>query len=648
MLIKHYSSQLVKTPCHTPLDTEGPYSFQYKGLTCYFDPDLLSSQSHTPQELDQLFNKQLIDLEKEIKIHQQFKLNTQAALKQIRQQYNDLFFYEQYTYQKSALLDGAKEHHRKTNTHVFEPSLIEPSTPNTNNTNQTQEDDTIPDFIFKKHSSLPNTIGISTQSIRNLTGYSYTVQMPWHTTPQRIGWQEVMLTDQSNLLVIDGSRQMWKSYGIAELLIEESFVPGADILVAAFLQKTTNAILNYMRSFLQNFSQDDFTVYKKDWYIQNNTSNTKIHFRTLSDEGQNVLGLTLRLVVIDEAQHPSINREIIENVIKPTMTTTWGRLILIGTAIENISSYMYESIIDIAKGTLYNWPEQKTARHVKVSAYDNPLIHPLERKEIMDRLDSPAIQRQYMNKWGKWEDSLMSPPTKSINNLPPPSTEGHIIHTLDPARQKDRSAYAIGHCLDNHLTVLVSDEVPAELKADWNTQAQFQLKQSTHFKTTYASYSSLMDVTGVGDAVATIFRENNFYLTHQVKYTSGSNKSQPMPWYYHVAKHLLLNNLLDMLEAKQITIISETNQKLIEEMNYASIEENRFGTLSLQSKFFDDILNCLMTMAWIAKEERYLYRQSFKHTETSRSHELFLDEMRTYAKRANSSPLNNKNHKRNW
>jgi hypothetical protein len=123
----------------------------------------------------------------------------------------------------------------------------------------------------------------------------------------------------------------------------------------------------------------------------------------------------------------------------------------------------------------------------------------------------------------------MSPPTQSINNLPPPSTEGHIIHTLDPARQKDRSGYAIGHCLDNHLTVLVSDEVPKDLKVDWNTQAQFQGNQSTHFKKTYASYSSLMDVTGVGDAVATIFRDNNFYLTHQIKYTSGANKSQPMP-----------------------------------------------------------------------------------------------------------------------
>jgi hypothetical protein len=62
---------------------------------------------------------------------------------------------------------------------------------------------------------------------------------------------------------------------------------------------------------------------------------------------------------------------------------------------------MYESIIDIAKTSLYNNQGQKTARHLKVSAYDNPLIHPLEKKEIMDRFDSPAIQRQYFNRWGK-------------------------------------------------------------------------------------------------------------------------------------------------------------------------------------------------------------------------------------------------------
>lgn len=332
MLIRQYSSQQTKVPCHQPLNTEGPYSFQYKGMTCYFDPDILSPQSHTPQEFQTLFAAQHTALNTEIDVHTKFKLNTAASIKQIRQQYDDLYFYQGYTYQKSSLLDAAKDHHRKANTHIFEPSIVEPPAPTSTSTphnvpipnvdTSTEDVGGIPDFIFKKHSSLPNTIGISTQSIRNLTGYSYTVQMPWHTTPQKIYWQEIMLTDQSNLLVIDGSRQMGKSYGIGELLIEESFIPGADILVAAFLQKTTNAILNYMRNFLQNFSEDDFTVYKKDGYIQNNTSQTRIHFRTLGDEGQNVLGLTLRLAVIDEAQHPSISRELIENVIKPTMTTT--------------------------------------------------------------------------------------------------------------------------------------------------------------------------------------------------------------------------------------------------------------------------------------------------------------------------------------
>ena len=140
---------------------------------------------------------------------------------------------------------------------------------------------------------------------------------------------------------------MGKSFTISELLIEESFVPGADILVAAFLQKTTNAILNYMKSFLYNFNEEDFTIYKKDGYIENNTTGVRIHFRTLNDGGQNVLGLTLRLIVVDEAQ--LISQEVFDEVLKPTMTTTGGRMILIGTAIENTSSYMYKTIIDIKK-----------------------------------------------------------------------------------------------------------------------------------------------------------------------------------------------------------------------------------------------------------------------------------------------------------
>lgn len=72
---------------------------------------------------------------------------------------------------------------------------------------------------------------------------------------------------------------------------------------------------------------------------------------------------------------------------------------MIGTAIEDTSSYMYKTITEIAKGTKYNNPQQKTARLITVSADNNPLIHPLERKEIYDNKDSPAIQRQYFNVW---------------------------------------------------------------------------------------------------------------------------------------------------------------------------------------------------------------------------------------------------------
>ena len=74
---------------------------------------------------------------------------------------------------------------------------------------------------------------------------------------------------------------------------------------------------------------------------------------------------------------------------------------MIGTAIQDISSFMFETIMEIAKGKMYNNPGQFTARHIKVSADENPLIHPLVRREINDNRDKPSIQRQYFNKWGK-------------------------------------------------------------------------------------------------------------------------------------------------------------------------------------------------------------------------------------------------------
>lgn len=102
-----------------------------------------------------------------------------------------------------------------------------------------------------------------------------------------------------------------------------------------------------MKRLLRNFDEEDFTLYKKDGYILNNTTGVSIHFRTLNDGGQNVLGLTLRLVVVDEAQ--LIPTDVFTDVLLPTLTTTGGNVILIGTAIEDTSSFMHQTIIDIKK-----------------------------------------------------------------------------------------------------------------------------------------------------------------------------------------------------------------------------------------------------------------------------------------------------------
>ena len=104
MLIKYYSVQENKTPCHTPLSPSGPFSYVWKGVKCYIDTNILSASTHTPMELKTMFKDQLALLSQELKTFHQYKLLTQKATKSIEEQYEHLFFYQGYTYQKAQLL----------------------------------------------------------------------------------------------------------------------------------------------------------------------------------------------------------------------------------------------------------------------------------------------------------------------------------------------------------------------------------------------------------------------------------------------------------------------------------------------------------------------------------------------------------------
>ena len=629
MLIKNYALQKHKTINNDTLKTESDFKIKDNPTT-----QNLPFEEKTPQEITILFQEQLTLVKKELDLHKKFNFITRQEYERTLKQYNAYYVYDGYVYNKSDLLSRSIKESNLSRTFIEPPPPFLTPSSTTTTDDETPTESTLEQFVFNPESK--SIVGISVQSIRNITGYSYYTTPPWSSTnrPVFIEWQKQMIEDISNILIINGSRQMGKSYWISELLIEESFIPGADILVAAFLQKTTNAILTYMRKFMRDFSEEDFTIYKKDGYIQNNHTWVCIHFRTLWDGWVNVLGLTLRLIVVDEAQ--LIPVDVFDDVLKPTMTTTGWRLVMIWTAIEDTSSYMFKTISDIAKWQIYNNPWQKTARLITVSADSNPLIHPLERKEIYDNKDSPAIQRQYFNVWWKLSDSLFSPvyiqPQEFYDQHNPSTMTSFLLYGIDPARRADRSGWSLTYVEDGVATTIISGEVPPNLKVDWENQAQFHINQLANLKQSYphSHIKTVIDLTGLGDWVLVIFRQKGLNIDFKVQYTSGITTSQPLPTTYHVPKSILINNALDFTESKRYKIIELTNKLLQEELKYIQLQETKTWQMWMKSSFYDDISNSVLIALFIAKEMKYVFRKA--STLPTQNYNMLTEDAKMYAK----------------
>lgn len=68
------------------------------------------------------------------------------------------------------------------------------------------DDIEIDDEVYRPTAN-PLVIGISTQAIRNITKYSYSIQQSWHAQPTVIEWQKELIDAPENVIVVDGSRQ---------------------------------------------------------------------------------------------------------------------------------------------------------------------------------------------------------------------------------------------------------------------------------------------------------------------------------------------------------------------------------------------------------------------------------------------------------
>lgn len=203
----------------------------------------------------------------ELELQTKYMLTSKNEADRTKRQYADLYFFEKdgffYAFEKKLLLSQSmriqdkartsmsREVQKNLLTEKFEPkdTTIEGSTKNTRITKVTQveldaDGDIIPQrpkimHPFLDDSEIPDdnpdgtndllddsddprpsvagspilnylpdgAIGVSVQAIRDITGYSWTVQMPWHTQPVEITWQKKFMLSQANLQVVDGSRQ---------------------------------------------------------------------------------------------------------------------------------------------------------------------------------------------------------------------------------------------------------------------------------------------------------------------------------------------------------------------------------------------------------------------------------------------------------
>ena len=443
----------------------------------------------------------------------------------------------------------------------------------------------------------------------------------WHSISniQYIWEQEVVSiwVDSNDELFFWDATLTHNSFTISEKLIEESHIPDNDSLVWAFLEKTTNVIRNYVLKLTKKFPPDYFRHFKKEWYIINNKTGTRIYFRTLSDWGDNVLWLTLKRAIIDEAQF--VPESTFEDAINPTLSTTGWQLILIGTPAKKKTWYMYKTIMDMKRNII----PPTEGSYYKVSVDNNPFIHPKKRQFILTHKNEPAIRRQYYNEWGDVGDSLFS--IKQSNTCPTPNisqdTNNFIVLWIDPARMNDRSAFSIIYCHyseeeERHkATIIFSGQVPETHKKDWNLQAVYyktliqkwyqQSQQSTTQQS--SNWYTVMDVTWVWDWVSTIFQSAWIKIHAKIRYTSWLIESND--WInFKVAKSILINNFIDMCQEWQLDVYQPTNQDLLEELSHIEEWESRWWITVMKSDFFDDITNASMISAYFINKRKLIWR----------------------------------------
>ena len=487
-------------------------------------------------------------------------------------QYDNLFYLNWYFYSQKEIKHYIAQKNSEYNTTISDIAI---TTPNSNN---------------------QQVVEISRTAIRNITWYTpYFTPTKWEWPTTYVKRQDDLIEDESDMILVLGSRQIWKSYSLSEKAIEESFKANNDILVGAFTVKSTNTIRRYVQKYISKFPEWYWLENKKEWFIQNMQTGSHIYFYTLADAVvDSVRWMTLNTILVDEAQ--LVSEYAYTEVLEPTLATTWWKMVLIWTAPQVPTWFFVEQIFNHKKWLL------KDSSFYEIKITDQPFTHPKVRDKVMSRKDIPRIQRERFCNLNTDVDTLFKIP--KANSFPPQSNQYFYVMWIDPARLWDRSWYSITQIGNWKVTVIQSWFVPDTHKSKWELQALY-FKKILQSLPQEANITTVMDVSWVWDWVYTIFKSLGLNINYTVRYTSWATVSLKST-NYTVSKSILINSLLDFISENYIELIDITNKDLMEELLYIYEWKSRSMLITFESKFFDDITNSLMINAFIIREKKLL------------------------------------------
>lgn len=568
---------------------------KYKNLP-YQTTSLSLFDNLKPEDIQTLFQEQLKSATEEADLHLKYSFLNQWTYNKTIEQYQTFFFYNNHAYIKAEINNYIAKDLAYDSTYISKPAPPKPIPPTKIQLEQLQEE-------LQKN----NQRWVSRQAIRNITWYTYTPIPRWDTEEKKevyIEWQHKILEDTNKLIIVNGSRQIGKSWTIAEKAIELSFLPNNNTLVGAFTTTTSNVIRDYMLWYIRNFPKNTFTHTKSERFIINNKTWTKIWFKTLADDAQSILGMTLKHIIVDEAQ--LISEFIFEEVLIPTLATTWWTLTMILTPWRKRTGYAFKKIMEIKK-----WIK-KNASLYNVDITMNPFIDPETRAYVMARKDDPAIRRQWFCEWNDGWDQLFNIPKST--DFPILSSEWYFVLWKDPARLRDRSGYSLIYVHEWTANIITSWYVPDHYKKDWWLQAKFYKDLiENYIKKDFKNWYNVIDVSWVGDWVAKIFTDAGIRFIWKIRYSAGNTES--ISWIdYRVGKSLLINTMLDMIQEWNISIFDSTNKDLLEEISYLNQTDTKTWQIAMESSFFDDITNATMIAVYIVAKLWLLNRKVTHNT----------------------------------